>query len=333
MFNLLQRLAAGRSLTTWFVSCGVTLAALLLAAGWWRRLPRLRIAALAVLLATLTTWLAAWIARPVWLRAASADPTTIPIAAAPAWTTRAPGLETAELPVIFHGEEVDRIDLVRLEPRHWRFAVQLDRSRSRTLADWQRLIGTGVVVNGSYFQPDGTPSTPIRVAGQAFGPREYESSHGALVIPADGPPAILDLLGHDPLAAIAGAPDALVSYPLLVDAAGAVRAEGRPDWLATRSFVAVDGSGRVVIGTTETGFFSLHRLGGFLAAAPLDLRLALNLDGGPLAAQSVSVPGFHRAVQGEAELNDNLDVTRIWWQELVRKEWPLPIVLVMTPRE
>ncbi len=111
-----------------------------------------------------------------------------------------------------------------------------------------------------------------------------------------------------------------------------MRAEGRNDWLATRSFVAIDRQGRVVLGTTDTGFFSLRRLGMFLASAPLDLRIALNLDGGPLAAQSIDVPGFHREVQGSAEITDADDVMRLWWQAMFRRRWPLPIVLAVTPR-
>jgi len=48
-----------------------------------------------------------------------------------------------------------------------------------------------------------------------------------------------------------------------------------------------------VIGTTRDAFFSLDRLADFLATAPLDLERALNLDGGPIACQSIRVGRYH----------------------------------------
>jgi hypothetical protein len=44
----------------------------------------------------------------------------------------------------------------------------------------------------------------------------------------------------------------------------------------------------VIFGTTADAFFSFDRLAAFLRAAPLDIRIALNLDGGPVARASRS---------------------------------------------
>ena len=61
----------------------------------------------------------------------------------------------------------------------------------------------------------------------------------------------------------------MVSYPLLLDEAGEVRAPATREWLASRTFIALDGEGRVVVGTTRSGFFTLRRLGEYLKASPL----------------------------------------------------------------
>ena len=91
-----------------------------------------------------------------------------------------------------------------------------------------------------------------------------------------------------------GADHAMVSYPLLIGADGQSRSKGDARWLANRSFVGQDGAGRIVLGTTKDAFFSLDRLAAFLRAAPLDLKLALNLDGGPIACQAIALKDFRR---------------------------------------
>ena len=93
----------------------------------------------------------------------------------------------------------------------------------------------------------------------------------------------------------------MVSYPLLLAADGTSRATPS-DWLANRSFLGEDASHRILIGTTKGAFFSLPRLAAFLKAAPLGLTMALNLDGGPVACQAVSLNGFERRQCGQWEI-------------------------------
>ena len=92
----------------------------------------------------------------------------------------------------------------------------------------------------------------------------------------------------------------MVSYPLLV--AGGTTGVAHPSqWLANRSFVGQDVGGRIIIGTTTDAFFTLDRLAHFLLKAPLGLTVALNLDGGPIASQGVSLNGFDRRTYGRWE--------------------------------
>jgi hypothetical protein len=57
----------------------------------------------------------------------------------------------------------------------------------------------------------------------------------------------------------------------------------------------------IEIGTTVDAFFSLGRLATFLRTASLGLKLALNLDGGPVACQGIALFGFHRESCGRFE--------------------------------
>ena len=121
----------------------------------------------------------------------------------------------------------------------------------------------------------------------------------------------------------------MVSYPLLV-ANGATRVARPSRWLANRSFVGQDNSGRIIIGTTADAFFSLDHLAQFLLKAPLALTLALNLDGGPVANQGVLLNGFERRTYGKWETQVDRDRVQLL-------TWPygtmaMPIVLAVFPK-
>lgn len=302
----------------------VAIAALLL-----RRRKLLKCAAAAAALVA-AAWATLHLTKPDWLRFALASPVPVPRGDFGGWTTRAAGLETGDIELSIDGRWVDHLSLCRIDPRRYRFGVHWDGSRSRTVEDWQRALGAAVVINGSYFLPDGAPQTPLRMDGHAAGPPRYTSIHGAFV--AGDEAAILDLRGTNVFAAIAPFPEAMVSYPLLVDEAGQVRAPPAVEWLASRSFVALDRDGRVILGTTRSGFFTLRRLGEYLKTSPLDIRVALNFDGGPVASQMVKTPTFERVVVGTAEITDGGDVARAFYQAHRRSHWKLPIVLAATPR-
>jgi hypothetical protein len=281
--------------------------------------------------AVILAWGVLYAARPAWLRIALQPDVPMPSASALRWETRSPGLETAELELRVKDAVVDRMALVRLDPARYRFSVHWDTTASRTAEEWRRELGAAVVVNGSYFGgEDHAPLTPLRLTGKPAGPSTYQSTHGAFV--ADGEHVdIIDLRNRDVFETIGKYPEAMVSYPLLIDAGGENRAVESKVWLASRNFVALDVDGHVVLGTTETGFFTLHRLGDFLKTVPLGLRVALNFDGGPLVSQVVRAGDFTRDFHGTAEMSDGGDVLRAFWHAHCEAHWTLPVVLVAVP--
>ena len=124
----------------------------------------------------------------------------------------------------------------------------------------------------------------------------------------------------------------MVSYPLLLAPDGSHRVKADRRWLANRSFVAQDKAGLIVIGTTKDAFFSLEALARFLKAAPLDLSIALNLDGGPVACQEIQLKGYERAHCGWWETNvQDGDIKLLRWT-LSGRRWVLPIALVAIPK-
>ncbi|TPI48557.1 hypothetical protein FJ417_30735 [Mesorhizobium sp. B3-1-7] len=67
----------------------------------------------------------------------------------------------------------------------------------------------------------------------------------------------------------------------------AATTRAKSNWLANRTFIAEDGQGRIIVGSTKEAFFSVDRLATFRLKAGLDIKTALNLDGDPIADLSV----------------------------------------------
>jgi hypothetical protein len=238
------------------------------------------------------------------------------------------GLEVGELPVMAGENEVDRILLVRMVPAHFKFVVRNHPAGDRETEDWLKHLGAAVVINGSYFSRYGTPATPILSSGTLSGPESYDAKHGAFVASASHA-EIRDLAKIGWLDAFRNADDAMVSYPLLIGADGSSRSNGHERWLANRSFVAQDHDGRIILGTTVEAFFSLNRLAVFLRQAPLGLKLALNLDGGPVACQAIAWKEYRRDFCGGWETTVQDGQLKLLKLLIGNRRWGLPIVLTV----
>lgn len=218
------------------------------------------------------------------------------------WREIRPGFHVSELQALAGGREVDRIALARIDSARFRFAVKNRPSGDKDLQGWMELLGAALVINGSYFSGQGTPSTPLLSDGVRSGPAAYDATHGAFVASKTSA-GVEDLATRHWRSAFAGTDDAMVSYPMLVGSDGNSRVTPSK-WLANRSFVAQDVDGYIVLGTTVDGFFSLSRLADFLRQSPLKLKTALNLDGGPVACQGISLGGFVRDQCGKFEMRN-----------------------------
>jgi hypothetical protein len=245
------------------------------------------------------------------------------------WRMIREGLEAGELAVMVDRSEVDRIILARIAPAKFRFEVRNEPSGNLNLDAWMTGLGAAVIINGSYFAPNGEPATPVLSLGRPLGPAAYDAKAGAFVASAVFA-GVQDLAKQSWQDAFNGAHDAMVSYPLLVSSDGVSRVASS-QWLASRSFIGQDSDGNIVLGTTLDGFFSLDRLASFLRQSPLRLKLALNLDGGPIACQGISLDGFERRACGKWEVRvDDARIRRLVYNSLERPT--LPIVLVAFPK-
>jgi hypothetical protein len=246
------------------------------------------------------------------------------------WRQIDTGFEAAELPVLVGQAVVGRIFLARIDPGRVRFSVYNAAKGYKDLDQWLGALGAALVINGSYYSGRGTPDTPVLSAGKPLGPREYHAEAGAFVssAPLVG---IRDLSQESWPSASREASDAMVAYPLLVAPDGRARVRLKSEWLANRSFVGQAKNGWIVLGTTSDAFFSLARLADFLRQAPLQLTLALNLDGGPVACQGIRLKGFERRTYGKWELRvQGDDVMLLMRVPCIAPT--MPIVLAVFPK-
>jgi len=244
------------------------------------------------------------------------------------WRTIGQGFDTAELPVLAEGRKVDRIMLARVDPAWFRFVVRNSPTGDKDLDQWMTQTGAALVVNGSYYARNGEPDTPLLAEGKQLGPKNYHARAGAFVSSSFFV-GIRDLGGMDWKSVFQGAENAMVSYPLLV-AEGKSRV-GRPSrWLANRSFIGQDEAGHIIIGTTTDAFFTLERLAQFLLEAPIGLTIALNLDGGPVACQGISLNGYNRRCYGRWEARVEGD--RLWLLSWPYGTFAMPVILAVFPK-
>lgn len=252
------------------------------------------------------------------------------------WQQLSPGFETAELSVFANGEVVDRIMLNRIDPARYTFSVLSAPKGNRGLYQWEKALPTAaLIVNGSYFDRYGEPSTPFLSEGRFLGVTPYDAQGGAFV--ANGNAAsVVDLSAQMTWEdAFKGAQNAMVSFPLLIGEDGKNHVPTASRWLANRTFVAQDKQGKILVGTTVDAFFSIYRLAEFLKTAPLDIKIALNLDGGPVACQSVRIGSFHRHFIAPWELQAEPTgdkVKLLAWPFGDYGSWAMAVVLVATPK-
>ena len=248
------------------------------------------------------------------------------------WHGAAPGFEVADLAVMVRGRQVDTLLLNRIDPARFRFVVHSAPRGDKGIDEWEHdLPRAALIVNGSYFDTAGRPDTPFVSEGVAMGPAQYDARAGAFVA-GDTTADVRDLSKQDWRHAFAGARNAMVSYPLLIGEDGKSHVTVRSRWLANRSCVGRDGQDRIIIGSTREAFFPLDRFADFLGRALLCLKVALNLDGGPVACQSVRLKAFRRKLYARWEAQVAGDrVSLLSWPRS-HTNIAMPVVLTAEPR-
>jgi uncharacterized protein YigE (DUF2233 family) len=217
------------------------------------------------------------------------------LAAAGAWQTAAPGVETLTVDEGGTNVALMRFDLQRFRPE----VVMLGPERTKTASALRRDLSAVAAINGGFFDDD-RRSLGLRIAGgRTAVPLRRGVDWGVLVV-RGGRASIVHSREFKPDARIEGA---IQVGPRLVAGGRALRLKPQS---ARRSGVAVDRDGRTLTLVVSPGPIEAGRLADLLAR--LGFYSALLLDGGASTQVSAAAGRFTLDVSGAYGVPDALVV-------------------------
>jgi uncharacterized protein YigE (DUF2233 family) len=220
--------------------------------------------------------------------AVTATTALTPLPADTGWQVLRPGLER-RLINLRDGQDtlVESIYLLRLEPDRFEFRLGYRPGQPQSLRDWQAETGALLVVNAGYFTENHI-ATGLIVMDDVVSGVGYGDFAGMFTITDTGPD--IRWLRERPYSPDESLRYAFQSFPLLVRPDGQPAFPEEDDRRSRRTVVGQDGNGRILFLIAPFGHFTLHQLSQWLAQSDLDLRIALNLDGGTSSGLRLSDP-------------------------------------------
>ena len=172
--------------------------------------------------------------------------------------------------------------LARVNPQNATVHVVYSPDAPKSARDWQEETKADLVINGGFFDDKNRVTGLLIASGQHFG-TSYVGFGGMFSWRASGRrrgPA-LQWLRDQPSRADPSITQAVQGFPMLVVGGARISSISDNGQANRRSFVALDGEGRLIFGVTQLAQWTLNDLADFLdQASDLNIVSALNLDGG-----------------------------------------------------
>jgi len=214
------------------------------------------------------------------------------------WKTIGKGLSFTRIEVLDKQTIVECLEVVRIDPNLNSFGIF--HGQPQRISNWQECTNAAVIFNASYFTSQGQPCGAVLVDGTTYGPLKNSAMRGMFVaeprgLSPDLPRAtILDLTATPVDIKKLPWTQGLMSFPLLLDSRGAIRVKNS-DLQSQRTVICTDRKGNILVCHTAGDYFTLYELAKFLKTIPLDIDMALNLDGGSKAQLLINTPDFNFA--------------------------------------
>ncbi|MCS6773925.1 MAG: phosphodiester glycosidase family protein [Anaerolineae bacterium] len=202
------------------------------------------------------------------------------------WQIKAPGIEYALIEATQDGRR-EWILVARVQPRRARMRVAYAPDAPKTVREWHLTSQADLVVNAGFFDQQNRTTGLVVADGQVFG-RSYVGFGGMFALRSGAPS--LQWLRDEPYRPDASITQAVQGFPMLVVDGAVVEGIPESDRRHRRTFVALDRSGRVLLGVTQLAQWRLSDLAIYLATSDLDVWRALNLDGGGSSGLWLSQP-------------------------------------------
>ncbi|MBC8183579.1 phosphodiester glycosidase family protein [candidate division KSB1 bacterium] len=195
------------------------------------------------------------------------------------WESPGPGIETCTL--AWKNDETTfatNVFLLRFDPELIQTRI-LYQKRLTTAKEIAESEGAFAVINASFFDPEGRPLGLIVREKQLVQrmPRQGMLSSGIFCLKNNRP-----YIFHRSTFTMPGVSEAIQSFPRLIHDGSPTQQIRNKNEVKPRSGIAVDYNGNIIIYATDTHFggLSLNDLQNLLLTPRLNIRSALNLDGG-----------------------------------------------------
>lgn len=206
------------------------------------------------------------------------------------WENVSEGIDFSRVYAYDKGSKVDSMAVVKIDDKKNSFYVR-HSYKPTTIDNWQRMLDAPVVFNASFFENDCKPTTAIITDGEVIAndsnkimdvQKEYLAMKGFFAAdPLKKDKSLTDII--DMSAEKLNMKDwnqGIVSYPMLLYKDGSIKVNQREKWNASRTAIAKDKDGNVLLFSTEGGYFTLNDFANFLKESKFNVYEALNLDGG-----------------------------------------------------
>ncbi len=223
-----------------------------------------------------------------------------PTATSKDWQDIAPGVSVRLDSVTLTSGVPAQVTTVRMAQAAGRLRVGYAPGSRALISEWAAAHPTAVaVINGGYFDDAGRTTSLLVSDGVSAG-RSYVGFGGMLSMSSKGVVTLRSLRDH-PYSSAEKPRQAIQSFPMLVIDGAAPALPNDNGRYGRRSIVAVDAQSRLLFITVEGGW-TLPETGAWLVGSGLQIRQALNLDGGGSTGMAVQAGSYRRVVNAYTSL-------------------------------
>jgi hypothetical protein len=216
------------------------------------------------------------------------------------WMSIARGVEYAAIPVTVPDQPGKSIRVARIEPAAVLFRIYYEEGKRQTVQDWAReWPGAVVIVNASFFRPNGHPIGLVRIGDRILNPATDRPGSGYFRVAGEVPQ--ISALPDDQIPS--GQPsrqyiESFEGFPLLIMQGTPVASFSSYDasFRAWRTVIAQDDQERILLIVTSPTEMTLPELTNWLRSSGLGIVTALNLDGGSSSQMAVAASGGQSAL-------------------------------------
>jgi uncharacterized protein YigE (DUF2233 family) len=188
------------------------------------------------------------------------------------------------------------------------YHLAIHHEQPKRLEDWQAELRSPLVLNGAYFTEDMSPTGQLVIDGVEIGSNIYDSETTGTLYSNDNVTTIIDSLSSY-YPEVRANTDFVQSFPLLI-MGGKVAINEDSEKIARRTVIAQDYQDNILVLIVDQTPVSLYKFSNILKASDLNIKTALNLDGGPSTGLIMTTDSFSETIYPVTELPQVISLSK-----------------------